>query len=129
MEARSLRVDPVLAALTRRSARLPVVGKLQVAIQNLPIDLRLRDLSYSSFAIVASRPFWRGMTHRFTFATQSGESITLVAKSVHCQQVAEDAVSFLSGWEFMRGSADRTEAAIGKLVDTLTLSTKTSRLD
>ncbi len=42
----------------------------------------------------------------------------LVAKAVHCSPVP-DASAFLSGWEFMRGSAEKTEAAIGRLLQTV----------
>lgn len=119
VQARALRVDPVLVALSRRWARLPASGHLRVEIPDLQVELRLRDLSFGGFAIVAPRPFWKGMTHRFLFATRSGESVTLVAKAVHCQQEPNGA-AFVTGWEFMRGSAERTEAAIGRLLDTLT---------
>jgi hypothetical protein len=118
MEGHAVRVDPVLAALQRRWARLPAGAQLRVEIADLPVELLLRDLTFGGFAIVAPRPFWKGMTHRFTFATRAGGSLTLVAKAVYCSPTA-DGKAFVSGWEFMRGMADRTEAAIGRLLETL----------
>lgn len=58
------------------------------------------------------------MTHQFTFIGATGRQATLVAKAVHCySRDAEGEPKFVTGWEFMPGSADRTEAAIGQLLD------------
>ena len=107
----------------RRSSRLIPTTGVRVTISGLTADLQLQNLSFGGFAVTAPRPFWRGMTHRFTFASDSGLSIELVAKAVHCYRVANSAQDrYVSGWEFMAGSADRTEAAISKLLDTATSS-------
>lgn len=106
------------AGSSRRSARLAVEGQVRVAIPSLDLKLELRDLSFGGFAIMATRPFWRGMTHWFTFSTSTGQSITLVAKAVHCHSSKTDR-RFVSGWEFMKGTAERTERAIGQLLDAL----------
>lgn len=106
------------ALLQRRWARLAVNGQIQVAIRDLDLALELRDLSFGGFAVHAPRPFWKGMTHWFTFSTPAGQSITLVAKAVHCYRLP-DQPRFVSGWVFMAGTADRTERAIGQLLDAL----------
>ena len=55
---------------------------------------------------------------RVTFACRSGFSVDLVAKAVHCYRMADGAQNrFISGWEFMAGSADKTAVAIGKLIE------------
>ena len=117
------RVDPgaleFAAAVQRRTARLAVNGQVQVAIPGLDLMLELRDLSFGGFGMVAPRPFWKGMTHRFVFSTFSGgagRSITLVAKMIHCNAVRAEH-GYISGWEFMRGTSDRTEKEIGQLLD------------
>jgi hypothetical protein len=107
------------AASRRRTTRLSVDGRLSVVIPGLNVGLELRDLSFGGFAVVAPRAFWRGMTHWFTFSTLNGESTTLVAKAVHCYAV-EGQPLFITGWEFMAGSADRSERAIGLLLEALT---------
>src|SRR4030095_13725902 len=79
------RVDPgaldFAAYVQRRTARLAVDGQVQIAIPGLELPLELRDLSLGGFAIVAPRPYWKGMTHWFTFSTFRGgaeRSVTLV---------------------------------------------------
>ena len=100
-----------------RRPRVVPSARLGVRIQGLTLPLEIQDMSFGGFAIVASKPFWRGMTHWFTFSTASGFEVTLVAKAVHCRQLADDDGSrFVSGWEFMAGSAERTEIAIGELL-------------
>jgi hypothetical protein len=90
--------------------------QVNVQIAGLALALELRDLGLHGFAVVTSRPFWRGMTHRFTFASDSGPEVTLVAKAVHCHSVPQEGDrKFVTGWEFMAGSAERTAAAIGQL--------------
>jgi hypothetical protein len=126
VKARTTRVDPVLTALARRSARLPAAGQVRVEIGGTDIALHLHDLGFGGFAITAPRPFWKGMTHRFTFETHDGASITLVAKVVHCTP-SPDGVTFITGWEFMRAAAERHESAIGHLVNALTKTTAASR--
>jgi hypothetical protein len=89
---------------------------VHVEIAGLALTLELRDLGFDGFGLVASKPFWRGMTHRFTFRSASGLQVTLVAKAVHCYALPEDGDrKFVTGWEFMAGSAERTAAAIGQL--------------
>jgi hypothetical protein len=127
MASPALRVDPVLLALSRRSTRLATDGSLAIDMPEVKVDIELRDLSFGGFSIAASRPFWRGMTHWFTLSTRSGESIRLVAKAVYCRGADEG--RFVSGWEFMRGTADDTEAAIGQLLDALATSRGPRRLD
>jgi hypothetical protein len=91
-------------------------NQVHVQIAGLALLLELRDLGFDGFAVVAARPFWRGMTHRFTFASDSGMEISLVAKAVHCYSLPQEGDrKFITGWEFMPGSADRTEAAMGLL--------------
>ena len=91
---------------------------MTVRIPGLNLDLEIRDLNFGGFALITSRRFWKGMTHQFTFAGATGHEVTLVAKVVHCYSLtAEGAPRFVTGWEFMAGSAERTEAAIGKLFD------------
>jgi hypothetical protein len=106
------------AASRRRTVRIEVDGKLSVAIPTLNVDLHLKDMSFGGFAVVSPRSFWRGMTHWFTFSTRTGQSIMLVAKAVHCYAVKGEP-RFVSGWEFMAGSADRTDRAIGQLLEEL----------
>lgn len=113
-----LNIATATAASRRRTARLAVDGQLLVAIPSLELDLQLRDMSFGGFAVVSPKSFWRGMTHWFTFTTQTGESIMLVAKAVHCYALQGER-RFVTGWEFMAGSADRTERAIGQLLATL----------
>jgi hypothetical protein len=114
------RVDPgareFAAAVQRRTARLAVNGQVQVAISGLDLTLELRDLSFGGFGMTAPRPFWKGMTHRFVFSTPAGRSISLVAKMIHCSAVRAEQ-GYISGWEFMPGTSDRTEKAIGDLLD------------
>jgi hypothetical protein len=89
---------------------------VHVQIAGLALPLELRDLGFDGFAVVAPKPFWRGMTHRFTFVGHSGLEVTLVAKAVHCRSLPQEGDRvFITGWEFMAGSAERTEAAIGLL--------------
>ena len=104
--------------MSRRSIRLPANGNVRVEMPNMKVKVELRDLGFGGFAIVAPRPFCKGLTHWFSFASGMGEPVTLVAKAVHCQALG-DRSGFVSGWEFMRGTADRTEAAIGQLLDAL----------
>lgn len=110
--------------MQRRTARHPVNGQLAIAIRGMDLSVELRDLSFGGFAIVAPRQFWRGMTHWFTFSTPAGRTVTLVAKAVHCAPVQNDpqAVNtprFLSGWEFMAGTSEKNEKAIGELLSAL----------
>ena len=119
------RVDPgaleFAAAVQRRTARLAVNGQVQVTIPGTDAALELRDMSFGGFAITASRPFWKSMTHRFMFSTLAGgvgRSITLVAKVVHCYAL-EGEQKFVSGWAFMPGTSDRTEKEIGQFLDLL----------
>jgi hypothetical protein len=105
----------------RRSSRVIPTTGLRVEIPGLNADLQLQNLSYGGFAVSARRAFWRGMTHRFTFVSASGLSIELVAKAVHCYRLGNTTQErYVSGWEFMAGSADRTEAAIGRLLEAAT---------
>jgi hypothetical protein len=100
------------------SSRILLTTGLRVVINGLDAEIQLHNLGFGGFAVVAPRPFWRGMTHRFTFATRSGLSIDLVAKAVHCYRIADGTPNrFISGWEFMAGSADKTAVALGKLID------------
>jgi hypothetical protein len=102
----------------RASARVVPTSGLHVAINGLDAALQLHNLGFGGFAVIAPRPFWRGMTHRFTFACRSGFSVDLVAKAVHCYRMADGGQNrFISGWEFMAGSADKTALAIGKLIE------------
>lgn len=118
MQLESLPLTPDSGGSRRRTARLIAAGQLRVAIPSLDLNLELRDLSFGGFAIVAPRPFCKGLTHWFTFSAGQGQSITLVAKAVHCYANSKDR-KFVSGWEFMPGTADRTERAIGQLLDAL----------
>jgi hypothetical protein len=110
--------QPSQAVIESRKAPrvLPSAG-LGVRIPGLSLPLEIRDLSVGGFAIVAEKPFWRGMTHWFTFSMPSGVEVTLVAKAVHCRLLATgDVPRFVSGWQFMAGSAERTATAIGQLL-------------
>ena len=107
------------AASRRRAARLLVHGQVQVAISGLDLPVELRDLSFCGFGIQAPRQFFKGMTHWFTFSTAAGSSVSLVAKAVHCYNVAGEK-AFVSGWEFMAGTSDRTEKAINELLTAIT---------
>jgi hypothetical protein len=120
--------DATMTASNRRPGHLAADGQVRLEIPAAKLEVRLRDLGYDGFNIVAPRPFWKGMTHWFTFTSRSGESVTLVAKAVHCQAVPGEH-AFVSGWEFMRGSAERTEAAIGQLLDALAEPQQGRRLD
>ncbi len=120
--------DATLTASTRRAVHLPADGQVRIEMPDVKLELKLRDLGYDGFNIVAPRPFWKGMTHWFTFTSRSGESVTLVAKAVHCQALPNEH-AFVSGWEFMRGSAERTEAAIAQLLDALAEPPAGRRLD
>jgi hypothetical protein len=118
MRTDAARTDAPLAPLNRRAVHLPADGQVRIEMPDLKLELKLRDLGFDGFNVVAPRPFWKGMTHWFTFTARSGESVTLVAKAVHCQALP-DKQAFVTGWEFMRGSAERTEAAIAQLLDAL----------
>jgi hypothetical protein len=105
----------------RRHVRRLPAGGVRVQIAGLALTLELCDLCLDGFAVVTTRPFWRGMTHRFTFSSDAGLEATLVAKAVHCYSVPQEGDrKFVTGWEFMAGSADRTAAAIGPLFTTST---------
>jgi len=115
---RTIPVQPTVIPSQRRAVRLLPTNELRVHIAGLALTVEIRDLSFGGFAIIATRPFWRGMTHRFTFASSSGLEISLVAKAVHCYSLPPEAgPTFVTGWEFMRGAAERTAAAIGQLLD------------
>ena len=86
----------MLTALARRSARLPAAGQVRVEIGGTEVALHLHDLGLGGVAITAPRPFWKGMTHRFTVETRDGASVTLVAKVVHCTP-SPDGVTFITG--------------------------------
>jgi hypothetical protein len=87
------RVDPVLLAMRRRSIRLPANGNVRVEMPNTKVKLERRDLGFGGFAIVAPRPFCKGLTHWFSFASGMGDPVTLVAKAVHCQALADCGLS------------------------------------
>ena len=102
----------------RRSARFVPTAHLTIRITTLEVPLDLRDLSFGGFAISAPRPFKTGLTHWFTFSTDKGLGVTLVAKAVHCYaSLVNDQQIYVSGWEFMIGSAEETDAGIRQLLD------------
>ena len=89
-----------------------------MTIRGLNLVADLRDLSGFGFAIVASKRFWQGMTHQFTFSVASGLEVTLVAKAVHCQsRLIDGEQRFVTGWEFMPGSLDRNAPTIARLLN------------
>jgi hypothetical protein len=107
-----------MGSARRRSARIVPTGHLVVSIPGLATPLELRNMSFGGFAIAAGRPFKTGFTHRFQFANDSGLEVILVAKAVHCYAtLIDDRPLFVSGWEFMAGSAEQTELAIGQLLE------------
>lgn len=116
-----VRSEPSSVLLRRKHVRIVPSGHLKVSIVNSPLPVELHDLSLGGFALTASRPFPIGLTHRFLFATSSGVEVTLVAKAIHCYSRLVDGVqSFVTGWEFMAGSAELTEAALAQLMDAAT---------
>ena len=118
LDMRAIPVQRTSLASQRRTARLLPTAAVTVRIPGLRVAVEIRDLSFGGFALVASRRFWKGMTHQFAFAGATGYEVTLVAKAVHCYSLAaEGEQKFVSGWEFMAGSAERTEAAIGQLLN------------
>jgi hypothetical protein len=120
-EGRRMHVVPIHVGgglARRRSARIVPTAHLTVTIPTLAVPLELRNLSFGGFAISAPRPFKTGLTHRFTFAADNGLEVTLVAKAVHCYaSLVNDQQVFVTGWEFMLGSADVTDAGIRQLID------------
>jgi hypothetical protein len=91
----------------------------------------LRDLSAGGFGISCAKPFRPGMTHFFTFSTDGGLSVTLVAKVMHCRaQNTDGKVAFISGWKFMTGMwSPQDEAAIQMLITMATESVEEPPLD
>ena len=114
---RAIRVQPLVDPARPRGVPWRSTD-LRVEIAGLGLPVEVRDLSRGGFATVASKGFWRGMTHRFTFASPSGFVISLVAKAVRSYSLPQGSEpKFVTGWEFMAGSMDRTEKAIGQLTD------------
>jgi hypothetical protein len=120
---RTVPTAPSSTYLNRRhAARLIPAAHLSVKFVSLPLAIELHDLSLGGFSITAGRPFPIGLTHRFVIATPEGAEVRLVAKVIHCYSRVIDGVqSFVTGWEFMAGSADATAAALSKLCDTATV--------
>lgn len=78
-------------------------------------------MGFGGFAISVPRPFVRGLTHKFIFAARNGVEVSLIAKAVHCySRTVDGQMTFVSGWEFMAGSAQQTEAEIGRLLQSVT---------
>ena len=105
----------------RRNPRFLANGLIAVEILYADLTLELRDLGAGGFSIIAPRAFPRGMTHRFTFATPAGQSVRLLAKAIHCRQEppTTGAPRFVTGWEFMAGSAEATNRSIEALLETV----------
>jgi hypothetical protein len=109
----------------RQNARVVPIGEVTVSVQGSELQMELWDLSLGGFAIRCARPFHNGMTHRFVFAVPSeGRSVTLVAKAVHSYAAKHatkdpandrEALSFVSGWEFMSARSQEDQAAISRL--------------
>lgn len=103
----------------RRTARIEQTGQVSVGITDAAFSTDLRDLSLGGFSIVSTKNFPLGMTHWFRFTTTGGEVVTLPAKAVHCRPLPGD-TKYISGWEFMPGSAEVTDIAVGRLLDAMT---------
>ena len=103
----------------RRTARIEQTGHVAVAITDAPFETDLRDLSLGGFSIASPKNFPLGMTHLFRFTTSGGDVVALPAKAVHCRPIPGGA-TFISGWEFMPGSAEVTDIAVGRLLDAMT---------
>src|SRR5207253_2222188 len=86
---RAIPVQPTVFISRRQTARLLPTTNISVDVAGLPHQLDLRDLSYGGFAIIAARPFWMGMTYRFTFKSAAGLAVALVAKAVHCYRLPD----------------------------------------
>lgn len=92
----------------RRAVRLRPMTWVTAEIENVLVTVELRDLSPKGFAIIAAKPFWMGMTHRFNFTIASGPALRIVAKAVHCyRQPDTGEPRFVTGWEFLKGNSER----------------------
>jgi hypothetical protein len=113
--------------LRRKTARVLPDGSVSVRIATSRVPLEVHDLSVCGFAVSTAAPFTIGHTHRFVFTTSDGVEVSLVAKAVHCYaRLLDGARTYVTGWEFMAGSAPLTEAAFERLTKSSGLQVQSS---
>lgn len=106
----------------RRTERVVPTNEVIVQLNGSDTILKLYDLSLGGFAILSGRPFAPGMTHRFTFTAPSDQvTVTIVAKAIHSRAAPDDqALRFITGWEFMFGRSEDERTAIARLFQAAT---------
>jgi PilZ domain len=105
----------------RRFPRLQVLGLVEGFLVPLDVPLEIRELSQGGFSVHSASPFPPGSQHHFRFTTTTHEEVTIDATAVHCRLTQADAgghVTYVTGFEFV--SSQRTDEAVGVLIDTLT---------